>query len=428
VDDDNTDGVVLQFGSGFQPYRQYLLEGAAKRRPLWLIDDEPASWQQPYLAGSSVVVPLEGSGLVLDHDALLAAAEAVARSHRVRGVFTYDEPSVIITALVADRLGLPGLTAAGAEGCRNKAKSRELLTAAGLPQPRFAVATTAEEAATAAADIGYPVVVKPRGMAASIGVALVDGPDGIADAFERADDSSRSGPAAYHGGALIEELIDGPEISIDGAVVDGEYTPFCIAHKQLGPPPYFEEVGHIVDGNDPLLTDPELRELLRSAHAALGATYGITHTEIRFGARGPTIIEVNGRLGGDLIPYLGKLATGIDPGTVLVDVAEGVQPDLAMDHRSCVGIRFCYPPEDARIVEITVPEPGAVPGLIEAHPMVPAGATVRLPPRAHIGRHAYVICTADDPATCADRLTAAAELVELKYEALNETEYSGRPW
>jgi hypothetical protein len=60
--------------------------------------------------------------------------------------------------------------------------------------------------------------------------------------------------------------------------------------------------------------------------------------------------------------------------------------------------------------------------------MVAEGATVRLPPRAHIGRHAYVICTANDPATCADRLTAAAELVELKYDALNESDYSGRPW
>jgi biotin carboxylase len=426
--DDDTEGVVLQLGSGFQPYREYLMQGAAKRRPLWLIDDEPASWQQPYLAGSSVVVPLEGPGLVLDLDGLIATARTVAQTHPVRGVFTYDEPSVVAAARIADELGLPGLTAKGAEGCRNKLVTRQALTAAGLPQPRFALATTAEQAASAAAEIGYPVVVKPRGMAASIGVALVEGPDGIADAFARADSSSRSGPADYQGGALIEEMVDGPEISVDGAVVDGEYRPFCIARKQLGPPPYFEEVGHIVDGNDPLLTDPELRELISTAHRAIGAPYGITHTEIRFSSRGPVVIEINGRLGGDLIPYLGKLATGIDPGAVAVDVAQGVRPELEPDHRTCVGIRFCYPPEDCRVVDIAVPEPGAVTGLVEAHPMVAAGATLRLPPRAHIGRHAYVVCTAGDPGSCADRLTAAAALVELKYDALNEPEYSGRPW
>ena len=37
----------------------------------------------------------------------------------------------------------------------------------------------------------------------------------------------------------------------------------------------------------------------------------MTHTELRFTDRGPAIIEVNVRLGGDLIPYLGKLATGL---------------------------------------------------------------------------------------------------------------------
>ena len=232
----------------------------------------------------------------------------------------------------------------------------------------------------------------------------------------------------YTGGVLIEELVDGPEISIDGAVFAGEYIPFFIAHKQLGPPPYFEEVGHIVDGADPLLDDRELRELLAATHNALGARYGITHTEIRFTSAGPVVIEVNGRLGGDLIPYLGKLATGIDPGAVAVDVAEDIRPRLEPDHRSCVGIRFCYPPEDCRVVDIAVPEPRTVPGLVQAHPMVTAGAAVRLPPRSHIGRHAYVICTADDPDTCATRLGAAADLVELKYDALNEPEYSGRPW
>jgi biotin carboxylase len=426
--DDDPGGVVLQLGSGQRSYREYLMEGAARRRPLWLIDEEPPTWQQRYIVGSSVVEPLEGPGLALDHAALLAAAQSVARTHRVNGVFTYDEPSVVGAAFIADRMGVPGLTPDGAERCRNKHKSRLALTDRGLPQPRFAMASTIEEADVIAAAIGYPVVVKPRGMAASIGVAKVTDRAELVIAFERAERASRTGPVEYTGGVLVEELVDGPEISVDGAVVAGEYLPFFIAHKQLGPPPYFEEVGHIVDGADPLLDDRELRELLAATHDALGVPHGITHTEIRFTSAGPVVIEVNGRLGGDLIPYLGRLATGIEPGVVAVDVAEGIRPRLEPDHRSCVGIRFCYPPEDCRVVDIAVPEAHAVPGLIQAQPMVTAGALVRLPPRAHIGRHAHVICTADDPEACAARLTASADLVELKYDALDEPEYSGRPW
>lgn len=425
---DETEGVVLQLNSGFQPYREYLMAGAAKNSPLWLIDDEPVGWPTAYVRGSDVVELLAGPGVLIDDAGLIAAAEAVDREHGVRGVYTYDEPSVDAAALLADHLGLPGLTVAGAARCRNKQLAREAFTAAGLLQPRFEVADTLEQAVAIADRIGYPVVIKPRGMAASIGVALVETPEELAGAFEIADRTSRSGPVAYHGGVLIEEMIDGPEISIDGAVADGEYTPFCIAEKQLGPPPYFEEIGHIVDGANPLLADEVFCRMLQDAHTAIGTPWGLTHSEVRFGPRGPVVIEINGRLGGDMIPYVGKLANGVDPGTAAVDVARGIRPDLRTDHASIVGIRFCYPPEDARIVDIVVPEAGAVPGLLESRPLVSPGAQVRLPPRARIGRHAYVICTADDAKTCDQRLTAAAELVELKYDALDENDYSGRPW
>src|SRR4029453_4606 len=55
---DDSQGVVLQLSSGFQPYPEDLMAGASKRSPLWLIDDEPASWQLAYVDGSSTVKPL----------------------------------------------------------------------------------------------------------------------------------------------------------------------------------------------------------------------------------------------------------------------------------------------------------------------------------------------------------------------------------
>src|SRR5262249_33825945 len=188
--------------------------------------------------------------------------------------FTYDEPQVIATARIADRLGLPGLSAAGAQRCRNKYETRLALTAAGLPQPRFRLVDTAEDAGKAAATLGYPVVLKPRGMAASIGVVRVEGPGEGAAAFEGAERASRGGPGAFRGGALGAGPAAGPEPSIDGAVVAGQYLPFCLAHKQLGLPPYFEEVGHLVDGADPLLADADLRQVLEETHRALGLRYG----------------------------------------------------------------------------------------------------------------------------------------------------------
>ncbi len=220
------------------------------------------------------------------------------------GVFSYDETLVVTTALIAERLGLPGLTFRGADNCRNKHNTRRLLTAAGLPQPQFAYVTGADEALATADSFGYPVVLKPRGMGASIGVIKVDGPEGVRAAFEVADAASRGGNSDYEGGVLVEECVMGPEISIDGTVFDGDWNPLFLARKEVGLAPYFEETGHTVSATDPLLADPELLRVLKAAHRELGIGHGITHTEVKLTARGPVIIEVNARLGGDLIPYL----------------------------------------------------------------------------------------------------------------------------
>ncbi|HEX8767809.1 MAG TPA: ATP-grasp domain-containing protein, partial [Jatrophihabitans sp.] len=346
----NDEGLVLLIGSGWRPYREYLLQGFARYSPLWLIDERPASWQLPYLVGSSVVGLLDPQRVVADRQGLIEAALEVAKDHKVAGVLTYDELFVTVTAEVAEHLGVRGLSLSGAHNCRDKFRSRAALTEAGIAQPQYALVHDLGEALEAAARIGYPVVAKPRGMGASVGVVQADTPDDLRAAFPVAERARRAGPPVYEDGVLIEELLDGDEISIDGAVFGGEYRPFCLARKQLGAPPYFEEVGHLVDAADPLATDPGLRDLLAKAHRTLGVHDGVTHTEVRLTSRGPVIIEVNGRLGGDMIPYLGKLATGIDPGLLAAQVAAGAVPSLDPTEHRCAGIRFLYPPQDCRVL------------------------------------------------------------------------------
>jgi hypothetical protein len=170
--------------------------------------------------------------------------------------------------------------------------------------------------------------------------------------------------------------------------------------------------------------------VLTEAHRALGVTDAVTHTEVRLSPAGPVIVEVNARLGGDLIPYLGTLAGCADPGRVVARVALGRQVDLTPSRRGCAGIRFLYPPEHCVVRDITLPEPSAVPGLVLAEPMARRGDTVCLPPLAHVGRYAFVVVTADNPAECADRLDAAVRLVGLEYEPLKQAAAAGngRPW
>lgn len=423
-----TDGSVLVIGSGQQRYRQYLLRGLSERVQVWLIDEVAPTWQAKFAKSSSALEALETESGIPDQQRVTEAVLALVSGHRVAGVVTYDETLVVAAAQVADALGLPGLTPAGAESCRNKHRTRQLLTAAGLPQPRFALAESVAEACRAANEIGFPVVLKPRGMGGSIGVVRADSPAEVEEAFGIARRASRSGPRAYERGVLIEELVTGPEISVDGVTAAGDYRSFCIAHKEVGFPPFFEEVGHTVDGADPLLDDPEVQHVLTTAHRALGIAWAMTHTELRLTERGPVIIEVNGRVGGDLIPYLGMLATGIDPGQVAAQVAVGQAPRLETSSRRCAGIRFLYPPEDCTVLDVSLPSPHESSGLIEAASMVCAGAKLRLPPRAHLARYAYLIATGADRAACTSALERAQARTSITSVPLGPPTTQERPW
>lgn len=406
--------VLLVIGSGLALYREYLVRSAAARAretglSLVLINNLRPTWQNRYFDEVTVIN-------LFDHELLGRTAREVAARYTVVGLMCWDEPFVMPAAEIAEELGVPGLSVPGVHGCRDKYVTRTRLSAAGFLQPGFELVHTVEQARAAAARIGYPVVVKPQALGASMGVLMAADESELDSAFRVASDASQIGDEPYRGPAIVEGYADGPEISVDGAVHKGEYQPMFVARKNTGMPPYFEELGHLVDAADPLLSDPELIDTLARAHRVLGVEYGITHAEVRLTARGPLIIEVNGRLGGDLIPFLGKTASGIDPGEVLVDVASGVRPSIVPTGRAVAGIRFGYPERDCRVRSVRVPE--EAPGLVLAAPMVDPGTTLRLPPGGYIARHSFVICSAADQSTCVERLTAASASVELDAEPI----------
>ncbi|MFG1644025.1 ATP-grasp domain-containing protein [Amycolatopsis sp. NPDC049252] len=411
-------GVLLVIGSGLKLYREYLVRSIHRRArsaglDLVLLNNLKPTWQKKYF--DEIVLTN-----VFDAEVMTAAAREVAARRPIAGLMCWDEPVVLAAGELAVELGVPGLGPDGAVGCRDKYRTRSVLAAAGLHQPGFATVATADEAVAAAGGIGYPVVVKPRAMGASIGVVLAADAAEVRAAFEVAAGASRAEHAPYGGTAIVEGYADGPEISVDAAVHKGEYLPMFLARKQSGAEPYFEETGHVVDAADPLLRDRELMDALARAHRLLGVEDGITHTEVRLTDRGPLIIEINGRLGGDLIPFLGLTATGIDPGEVLFDVATGQRPELAPTRESVVGIRFGCPPRDCVIRSVTVP--ADTPGLVTASKMVEPGASLRLPPGGYLARHSFVVCEGDDVETCTQRLDQAAALVEVDADPLDPPE------
>src|SRR5690625_4680957 len=91
-----------------------------------------------------------------------------------------------------------------------------VLARAGLPAPAYGTATNAEQAQAVAADIGYPVLVRPSYVLGGRGMEIVYGPEQLADYAQRSDLENADGPL------LIDRFLDDAiEIDVD-ALFDGE--------------------------------------------------------------------------------------------------------------------------------------------------------------------------------------------------------------
>ncbi len=398
--------LLLVLGTGSRNYREYLLASISTRYRIHLLLGAEPTWEQDYLTGYTVLTQM---GETIDAAEMIAAARALAADRRVSGVLTWDEARVLQAAKVAAALGLPGGDPQMALRCRDKHLTREALAAAGLAQPRSVLVSTPEAALDAAAAIGYPVVIKPRAMAASLGTVLVGSPAELTARFPFARDTTVPGAWRYDAGVLVEEYLDGPEVSIDSAVHRGRVWPMFVARKEVGYPPYFEETGHLVNAADPLLTDPDALRYLQDTHTALGFTDGITHTEVKLTQAGPKLIEVNARLGGDMIPYLGLRATGIDPGLAAAAVACGQHPQIRPDRALVGGVRFFYvDSDDTSIGSVHFDETGLPETLDLLVPLVKTGDVVSPPPKGTaFGRVAYATALAATEQDCRDALAAA---------------------
>lgn len=393
--------LLLMVGSAGADFRAYIFESVSRRYRLWLLNATPPTWETPFIESSTLVDCAQ-------RDKLAAAAHDVALEHEVAGVFCYDERFVESAALVSVELGFKTWDPDAVARCRDKSATRAALRDAGLPQPLSTAVSTLPEALSVAAAIGYPVVVKPRNLAGSVGVRKASNADELAAAYVLTAGASLPGVERFERHVIVEEFLDGPEIAVDCLFYDGRCQPIVVAHKLLGgrPPFEFDEQGHDVDASDPLLSDPALLDVLTRSHAAVGFRYGVTHTELKVTPRGFCVVEINPRMGGDLIPHLGHLASGYDESLAAADVAAGVMPAPVTRVRTgAASIRFAVPEHDMEVTSCRVRRELVTGPVRTAHLAVRTGRVLRLPPK-EIARLGCVIAVAE---TAAEARAAVAD-------------------
>ncbi|MFI8308732.1 acetyl-CoA carboxylase biotin carboxylase subunit family protein [Streptomyces sp. NPDC085927] len=325
--------VVLVVAAPDEVYRGYCLESVAAAYDVVLITTEEPSWEVPFIR-DCMVVPDPS-----DQSALSVAGRTLADRYDLAGVFTWTEWYVVPVARLARRLGLPTTPPEVMQACRDKATARALFAQHGVPSAASVSVRSRHEAEAAAERIGYPVVLKPAAHAGAIGVLRVDTPAQLTAAYWAA--ARTAGLGEENVSVLVEEYLDGPEISVECVTHRGATTVVAVNRKTISAPPYFEQLAHCVDAGDPLLD--VVAPAARAAISALGITDGISHVEMRMVEGRPRLIEVNGRLAGDMICHLVRLATGIDLLRAAADIACDRRPDLTPTRSSAAAIRLIYP-------------------------------------------------------------------------------------
>lgn len=213
-------------------------------------------------------------------------------------------PEAPLVAGVADALRAAGVpvfgpdkAAANLEGSKDFAK--EIMTAAGVPTGRAVSATTMSEVESALDEFGAPYVVKADGLAAGKGVIVTGDRKAAHDHAEF---------YIHHGPVLIEEFLDGQEVSLfvlsDGDAVvplspaqdfkralDNDEGPNTGGMGAYSPLPWLP--AGFVDEIVETVAQPTIREMSRRGTPFVGLLYcGLIIT-----SKGVRVIEFNARFG-----------------------------------------------------------------------------------------------------------------------------------
>ena len=228
-----------------------------------------------------------------------AAVAALAR--QLTADLVVVGPEAPLVAGVSDAVRAIGIPVFGPSGEAallegSKAFAKDVMAGAGVPTARSYVCTTPAEAAEALDAFGAPYVVKDDGLAAGKGVVVTS------------DRAEALAHAASCGRVVIEEYLDGPEVSLfaitDGTTVlplvpaqdfkralDGDEGPNTGGMGAYSPLPWAPE--GLVDEVLEVVLQPTVDELRRRGTPFSGLLYaGLALT-----SRGTRVIEFNARFG-----------------------------------------------------------------------------------------------------------------------------------
>lgn len=272
----------------------------------------------------------------MDEDAVLAAA----KDYRPDGIMTLatDMPMRGV-AKTSDKLHLHSINYETAVKATDKYEMIKAFKKYGVPSPWYYDVDSIDDLVALEGKLSFPCIIKPTDNAGSHGVAKVYSFQELVENYDYAHSCSR------HGKVIIEEFLEGPEVSVEVMVVNGKVNVLQITDKITTEAPHFVEMGHTQPSCLTHDTQESIRRVAVAACDAIGIDKGPAHVEMKVTKRGPMMIELGARMGGDNITtHLVPLSTGIDMVDSTIKVALGEEPNIAPKLHCGSAIRYFEAP------------------------------------------------------------------------------------
>jgi biotin carboxylase len=332
--------------------------------------------------------------------------ERLAHAERIHGVIApgIDWP-VGIAARVAAKVRVPHpLEPPVAVLAVNKGRQRERLEQAGVAQPRWRLVSVP------GGRVPLPCVVKAPDRQGQRGLSVVREAAELAPAIEAAVAASRNG------GALVEELVEGPEVTVNAFSVDGEFVPLTVTDRLTAEPPAFGvALAHVWPSR---ADHGAAAEVARAAVSALGIENGPTYTQVRMASDGAKVMEVAARLGGGHDAELCEAAVGVDLNGLALDAALGQHVDAPRPAPQVGGATtaFLVPPPGELVDHLGVEEARNAEGVLSVRLYRrPGFRFAEL--RVGADRAGAVLAVGDSRDEAYERATAAAALIRFQTDA-----------
>lgn len=260
---------------------------------------------------------------------------SICQAKKIDGVCTIaSDVAAPTVAYVAEKMGLVGNSYEASVRANNKYLMREAFDRGGIQCPAYRRITSVEQ--LGGENLRFPLIVKPTDRSGSLGITKITKKEDLPDAVNKAIDFS------FGHEAIVEEYVEGHEISVEFISYNGEHFPLQITDKVTTDEPHFVEI----EQHQPAELSSEqyiqIYSLTAKALDVLGVTNGASHSEYKITKDGGIyVLEIGARMGGDFIGSdLVQLSTGYDYLKGVIEVALGKFEKPIFGQKRCAGVYF----------------------------------------------------------------------------------------